>query len=129
MALRLKLKAGERVIISGAVIRNGTARTELLIENEVPLLREPDILSPRAVRTPCERIYLALQLLYVDPERSDEHLATFRALITDVAQAAPSCRRFITAIESHVAAGQLYQALKSAKALLQHEYELLNHVH
>lgn len=129
MALRLKLKAGERVIIGGAVIRNGTARTELLVENEVPLLRESDILSPRAVRTPCERIYLALQLLYVDPERSDEHRATLQALVGDVAQAAPSCRRFLTTIESHVAAGQLYQALKGAKGLLQHEHELMNHVH
>jgi len=128
MALRLSLRPHERIIVSGAVIQNGRARTELLIENEVPVLREPDIMSPGKVRTPCERIYLALQLIYVDPEHSSESLATFRALVDDVLNAAPSCRRLIEPIEEFVAAGRLYHALKSARALLDHEKELISHV-
>ena len=97
MALRLTLRPHERVIVGGAVIRNSESRCELLIENEVPVLREPDILSPSAVRTPCERIYLALQLIYVDHERFAEHMVTYEELVSDVQRAAPSltppCRR------------------------------------
>ena len=40
MALRLKLKPGERVIVGGAVVRNGSSRAELFVENDTPVLRE-----------------------------------------------------------------------------------------
>lgn len=127
MALRLTLKPHERVIIGGAVIRNGDNRVELLIENEVPLLRESAILSPDAVRTPCERIYLALQLIYVDPKRVSEHQASFRALVSDVRGAAPSCNTYLDKIEDFVRAGNLYQAIKSTQDLLKYERKLMEH--
>jgi len=53
MPLRLTLKSQERVIIGGAVVKNGDSRTELHVENKVPILRETDILSPKLVKTPC----------------------------------------------------------------------------
>ena len=125
MALRLTLRSHERVIVGGAVIRNGNSRSELLIENEVPVLREPDILSPGAVRTPCERIYLALQLMYVDQERSAHHQVTYHRLASEVLQAAPSLAPSLQAIEEQVGAGRIYQALKGAHGLLQRERELV----
>jgi flagellar protein FlbT len=125
MALRLTLKPNERVIIGGAVIRNGDNRVEFLIENEIPILRESDILSPTAVRTPCERIYLALQLIYVDPDRVSQHRATFRALVSDVRQAAPSTNPYLEKIEGLVEAGSLYQAIKTAQSLLKYERKLM----
>ncbi len=128
MALRLTLKPNERVIIGGAVIRNGEARAELFITNEVPVLREQDILSPGAVQTPCERIYLAIQLMYVDPAQGGAHGATLRSLLHEVLEAAPSCSLLIEDIEGLVAAGRLYQALKSARALIAHEKELMRDV-
>ena len=127
VSLRLKLKPHERVIIGGAVIRNGASRLELHIENHVPLLRESDILSPSAAKTPCQRIYLALQLMYVDPERLDEHEATYLELTKDVLLAAPSSAKLIDPINELVAAGKHYQAIKSAKALLEYELELHSH--
>jgi len=128
MALRLTLKPHERVIIGGAVIKNGESRTELFISNEVPVLREPDVLSPGSVQTPCERVYLAIQLMYVDPEKSETHIETFRALVADVLEAAPSCRLLIEDMVGLVGAGRLYQALKSARALIAHEKELMKDV-
>ncbi len=128
MPLRLKLKPQERAIIGGAAIQNGGGRTEIFIENEVPVLREQDILSPSAVRTPCERIYLALQLMYVEPTRATEHAALFRTLMEDVADAAPSTGVLLEQIMQCVREGRLYQALKHAKTLLAYEQELLGHV-
>ena len=128
MALRLKLKPHERVIIGGAVVRNGHSRGELLIDNEVPVLREADILSPGAVRTPCERIYLVLQLIYVDTEQVGKHLATFQHLVEEVLRAAPSCRPLVEPIERNINDGRFYQALKSARALIDHERGLISNV-
>lgn len=125
MALRLKLKPNERVIIGGAVVRNGRSRGELLIDNEVPVLRESDILGPRSVRTPCERIYLALQLVYLDTEQASKHLEAFETLAEEVMKAAPSCRLLMGPIEQHLNAGRFYQALKSVRPLLDHERELM----
>ncbi len=128
MPLRLKLKPNERVIIGGAVVRNGGGRVELLIDNEVPVLRESDILSPNSVRTPCERLYLVLQLVYVDTEQVAKHLDSYRKLVAEVLEAAPSCGRFITPIEQHVESGHFYQALRSARELIHHERGLISDV-
>lgn len=125
MPLRLTLKPNERVIIGGAVARNGDSRIELYIENEVPILREADILGPDAVETPCERIYLAVQLMYVDQDNIEQHRRHYETLVTDVLEAAPSTRPMIATIHSQVNAGRYYQALKSANALRDYERELL----
>ena len=129
MPFRLKLKPHERVIIGGAAVRNGKTRVELVIDNQVPILRETEILSPRAVRTPCERIYMALQLAYVDTAQRPQHLDTYRALAADVLQVAPSCAPLIATVHDCVDEGHLYQAIKHARLLLAHERDLLSDVH
>jgi flagellar protein FlbT len=126
--LRLSVKPHERLIIGGAAVRNGDTRAELLIDNEVPVLRESDILSPSAVRTPCERIYLAIQLMYVDAEHLDRHLKTYRGLTADVRAAAPSLHGPLTVVDECVHQGRYYHALKSARALIDHERGLMPNV-
>ena len=129
MALRLTLKPRERVIVGHAVVRNGDSRASLLIENEVPVLREADILSPGAVRTPCERIYMALQLMYVDEERLTEHHAAYIELAAEALHAAPSLAPILRTVEEQIMSGRIYQALKSARELLHRERELVSDVH
>lgn len=128
MALQLSLRPGERVILGGAMVRNGSARARLVVENEVPILRESDILRPGSVRTPCERVVLAIQLAYVDPAQAPRHLATYRELAEQVVAAAPSCRETIAALDAWIEDGEFYRALKSARALLAWEKERLAHV-
>jgi flagellar protein FlbT len=128
MALRLTLKPNERAIIGGAVLTNGRYRAELFVETEVPVLRGSDILSPASVHTPCERIVLAIQLMYVDGPRREVHARSYRGLVDDVLDASPSSRRVIEPIETCVAEGRYYQALKLGRELLAHEKELLEHV-
>lgn len=128
MPLRLTLKPGERVIVGGAVIRNGDGRSEFLIENETPVLREADILSPKAVRTACDRIYLALQLMYVDPQGFEHNDRAFRILVKEVGRAAPSFVPMLDEIVALVEENRLYQALKSTQVLLDREKELMKHV-
>lgn len=66
MALKIKLKPHERLIIGGAVVANGDSKCDLIIENEVPVLRDKDILREKEANTPSKRVYFAIQLMYVD---------------------------------------------------------------
>ena len=128
MALRLTLKPHERAILGGAVLTNGKHRAELFVETEVPVLRGADILSPASVRTPCERIVLSIQLMYVDPQRRPAHEQSYRELVDDVLDASPSTRRLIEPIDEAVRAGRYYPALKLGRQLLAYEKDLLAHV-
>jgi len=129
VALRLVLKPHERLIVGGAVLRNGNARAELMIENTVPVLRERDILSPSTATTPCGMIYLTLQLMYVEPQSRDRQRETYDTLVRDVLTAAPSTGDLINRINAELTAGRYYHALKIARELLTYEHSLLAHAH
>lgn len=126
MALKVELKPGEKVIIGECVITNHDQRTRLLIEGQVPILRERDILTPKSADTPARRIYLAVQLMYTSADPRPHHEVYF-ALIRDLLAAAPSTWPHIESINNHILTGELYKALKDAKKLIAYEEELVNH--
>ena len=125
MPLRITLKPKERLILGGAVIRNGASGTELLVENEVPVLREKDILSERQANSPCRRIYFAVQLMYVDERNLAEHQELYCLLVGDLLAAAPSAVKFTDTISALVVEKKYYQALKIAQQLIDYEQELV----
>jgi flagellar biosynthesis repressor protein FlbT len=128
MALKITLKPHERLIIGGAVVTNGESRSSLLIENNVPILREQDILSEKKADTPCSRIYFVIQLMYVDEKNLAEHHTLYWKLVTDVVRAAPSTASLIEQINELILNGRYYQALKKANKLIEYEREVLKRV-
>jgi flagellar protein FlbT len=116
MALKLTLKANERVVAGGAVLRNATGRTiHLTVENEVPLLRETDILGEKDVDTPCKRIYFAVLETY---------RPLYHKLAAEVCAAAPSTAAIVQTVDDAVSQGRYYQALKEARKLIVYEETL-----
>ena len=65
MALKVELKPGERFILGDSVITNDDQRTRLFIEGDTPILREKDILRAADADTPCKRVYLIVQMMYL----------------------------------------------------------------
>ncbi len=126
MGLKIELKPQERFIIGGAVVKNGDSRTELIIENRVPILREKDILSVDKADTPCKRIYFLLQLMYVEGKDLAEFQKTYWDLVRDVVRAAPSLIGFLDAISEHIISNRYYQALKIARQLIKQEEKLVH---
>ena len=126
MGLKIELKPQERFIIGGAVVKNGDSRTELIIENRVPILREKDILSVDKADTPCKRIYFLLQLMYVEGKDLAEFQKTYWDLVRDVVRAAPSLIGFVDAISEHIISNRYYQALKIARQLIKREEKLVH---
>jgi flagellar protein FlbT len=128
MALRISLKPDERIIIGGAVLQNGGARSDFIIENSVPILREKDIMGLNDANSPCRRIYFAIQLMYVDDKNIEEHRSTYWKLVKDVTNAAPSTIGLIDQICEHILHDRYYQALKLTNHLIEYEQGVINHV-
>ena len=124
MALKVELKPGERIILGECVVTNDDQRTRLLIEGDVPILREKDILTPATADTPAKRIYLAVQLMYLarDPLKlRNEYLS----LIKEFLQAAPSATPLVEQINKEILTGALYKGLKAARGLVAYEKRLI----
>jgi flagellar biosynthesis repressor protein FlbT len=128
MALKIKLKPHERLIIGGAVVTNGDSKCDLIVENEVPVLRDRDILREKDADTPCKRIYFVIQLMYVDSKDIVEKHNLYWSLMKDVIEAAPSTTPVFSEISALIIEGKYYPALKLAKKLIQYEEETIKNV-
>jgi flagellar protein FlbT len=128
MALKVELKPHERIIIGNCVITNTDQRARLLINGDnIPILREKDILTPETADTPAKLIYLAVQLMYISPDGQANH-GTYFNLIRDLVTAAPSAWPLIEGINNQILNGDLYQALKEARKLVAYEKQLLDEI-
>jgi len=127
MALKISLKPHERLIIGGAVVVNGNARSDLIIENNVPVLRTKDIMRDRDADTPCKRVYLTIQLMYVDEKNLDKYRNIYWELVRDILSAAPSMLEIINQISDHILSGRYYPALKVGRKLINYEEEVFQH--
>lgn len=126
MALKIALKPYEKFILGAAVITNGDAKSTFVIENDVPILREKDIMTLASADTPCKRIYFAIQLMYVDGKNLAEHHKTYWELVRDVARAAPSQKPILQEISKFILSDRYYQALKLTKKLIAYERGVIN---
>src|SRR5580693_10015157 len=128
MALKVELKPHERIIIGSCVITNTDQRARLLIDGDnIPILREKDILTPETADTPAKLIYLAVQLMYIAPDPRSNH-GTYFNLVRDIVTAVPSAWPIIEGINNHILTGELYQALKEARKLVAYERKLLDQI-
>ncbi len=126
MGLKIELKPGERIIVGNSVITNDDRRTRLVIEGDAPILREKDILTPQTADTPCKRIYLAIQFMYLAQDPKQHHEVYFE-LVNNVVKTAPSTRPYLDRINNQILAGSFYKALKEAHPLVHYEQQLVSH--
>src|SRR5689334_19211654 len=114
MALKVELKPGEKLLVGNCIITNSDQRTRLFIDGSAPILREKDILTSESADTPAKRVYLAVQLMYIDNQvelASD----TYQSLVNDFVAAAPSSVTIVDQINNEILTGSLYKALKAAQ--------------
>ena len=129
MPLKLSLKPGEKFVLNGAVPANGDKRTSLVIQNKACLLREKDIMQPEDANTPARRIYLAIMMMYLDGEASEEPYNEFALRMTEFMGAirTPSILSVCVDISRDVAQGAYYKALIACWKLFELEQERLNY--
>lgn len=123
MALRITLKPYERMIINGALIRNGDRNHDFIIETQCKFLRESEIIREEEVDTPCKQLRMTMQVLYLAEDPS-KYQALLLQQASEVLNAMPSAAPYISAMSKHLEAGQPYKALKEARLLANHEHTL-----
>jgi len=129
MALKIRLKPNEKMILNSAVITNGKSHSEFVVENRVMILREKDILRVDEATTYCSQIYMAIQMMYIDGGKNlAEYHKTYWALARDLVKAVPSTVDNVSVISEHLLKNEYYQALKAARKLMDYEQEVLNRV-
>lgn len=128
MPLKITLRPEERLIIGGAVIKNGDKSSTFYIENKVPLLREKDIMQEEDADTYCSKIYFVIQLMYIDSANVVKYHNIYWSLVRDLVEAVPRTVGLIDQISQQILEEDYYQALKLAKKLLAFEKEVLNSV-
>jgi len=130
MALKLTLKPGEKFVINGAVVVNGDRRSNLIIQNQVSILREKDVMMPDEASTPVKRIYFAVMMMYLEPDAQEQWHGEFTKRITEfmnVIRGEEALQNCIAVIEA-VNKGEHYAALVHCRKLLPFEKERLDYV-
>lgn len=125
MSLRVELKPFERIVIGGSVITNSDTKTAFLIDGDAPILREKDILTAEVANTPVKRIYLCVQMMYLEND-IPKYQDLYFGFVKDILEAVPSFRPPIESASNLILSGSLYKALKELRALIKREDELLS---
>jgi flagellar protein FlbT len=130
MPLKLSLKPGEKFILNGAVLANGDKRTSLVIQNKACVLREKDIMQPKDAKTPARLVYLAIMMMYLDGEASEEPYNEFALRMTEFMSAIQNRAALAACVDisRDVMQGAYYKALMASRKLFEFEKERLNYV-
>ena len=130
MPLKLTLKPREKFVLNGGVLVNGDRRSDLIIENQVSLLRERDVLQPDEADTPMKRIYFTIMMMYLDGGLEGEYYGQFTDLMTDfmcavtTKEVVEKCHRILDDVHEQ----RFYTAMMMSKSLLPFEKERLENV-
>ncbi|MBK1656630.1 flagellar biosynthesis repressor FlbT [Paracraurococcus ruber] len=127
MSLVVKLAAGERIFINGAVLTNGDRRSQLLVETAAQVLRERDILSSQEPLTPVRTAYFAAQNIALGLRLDLAPSAPFQAQIARLRGAfvKPEHLALLDEAEAQIASGNVYRALAALRDLVMYEAALL----
>ena len=126
MSLKISLKPNERIVIDHAVVVNGDTPAKIMIENFVPVLRERDLLKSKDAKTPCEKLYFTIQMMYLDIDHLKDHHDSYWRIVKPLLTASPSMLNQIGSISKEVSEGEFYKALKKTKKLIAYENKLMN---
>lgn len=129
MPLKITLKPREIILIGGALLKNGEHLAQFTVENEVPILRQKDILTESEANTVCNKIYYMIQLMYFEPAKLAAHQEVFWELVRQLSAAAPSVLPLIKEIGELILEDRYYQALKACRKLIDYEDQLIRNAH
>ena len=126
--LEFTLKAGERIVVNGAVLVNrGQHPSKIGVANFASIIRERDIMLEEDADTPCKRLYFALQCLLLDASNA-------QAYLPDVVRRVEELRwvfrneQVLDLLDRGLAeaqAGNHYKALSSVRSIIKYEKALL----
>lgn len=129
MPLKLTLRRNEKILIGNAVLQNGEAKSEFVVLNHVPVLREKDMMSEAEADTIAKKIYFTILNMYVSPEQERSFHKFYFLLLKQlmVMPLGDEGLDLMMETSEHIIAGDHYKALKSCRKLIEFEAEVLSH--
>lgn len=125
--LKISLKANEKIYINGAVVRFDRKVT-LEFLNDVQFLLENHVLQPEDASTPLRQLYFIVQVMLMNPDGADQARQMFSSslalLLANFEDG--QIRATLKHIDRLVSEGQVYEALKSIRALYPREAQALS---
>jgi flagellar protein FlbT len=124
--MRLKLRAGEKLYLNGAVIKvERKATIELL--NDAAFLLEAHVIQPAEANTPLRQLYFVLQTQLMARDGAPLARQMFRTMLpaTCEAFAAGPVTAGLRAVEALVEADRAFEALKALRGLFPLEAEMM----
>jgi flagellar protein FlbT len=127
MPLKINVKSGEKFIVNGAVMVAGNKGASLVLQNEATILLGKDVMQENEATTPSRRIYFSILVMYLDQENAVEYRDTFMSLVEAFMDATTfsEVRRTLLHIVEDVNSKVYYRAMKTCKALIKYEDEML----
>jgi flagellar protein FlbT len=122
----LKLRAGEKLYINGAVLKvERKATIELL--NDATFLLEAHVIQPDEAKTPLRQLYFVLQTLLMERESSQETLRMYNDMsaATREALGGGALVDGLRGADALAASGRIFEAMKSLRGLFPLEADLL----
>ncbi len=123
MPLKLNLKPNEKLFIAGTVVQNGPHGTELTVLNDVPILREKDIITEAGADTLAKRVYFCVQLMYMDTANLADYQQKYALLVQETLKSWPEAADIIARTNADLACGRFYPALRTVRELVELEQE------
>jgi flagellar protein FlbT len=125
MALHIKMKDGEKVVVNGAVFVS-LGNSHVILENRASVLHSREVMSPEEATTTARRLYFACMLAYIDEPNVEQYRDRIPLLLRDLvelfaeAEAKATCVRVATLI----ATNEYYQSLAECRLLIKYEDDL-----
>lgn len=126
--LVLKLSAGERVVINGALLENGRKPARIrIVDDNVRVLRCRDAFLPEEIDTPVKQIYYAIQLLITGDLEVDEVMPAIDIECAKLESVFSTIQAgLFPVLRQMLARGNYYSALCHLRHILVLEKELLS---
>jgi flagellar protein FlbT len=122
MALHIKMKDGEKVVVNGAVFVS-QGNSHVILENRASVLHSREVMSPKEATTNARKLYFACMLAYIDQSNVEQYRDRIPLLLRDLvelsidAEAKATCVRVATLI----ARNEYYEALAECRQLIKYE--------
>ena len=124
-ALKLHLRAGERLFLNGTVV-TVEGRTVLTLLGEASFLREAHVMQAEAATTPLRRLYFAIQTLVLDPHARREAVDAGARIERLLAMArTPELVAGLMDARDALDGGRPFHAMRAVRALFATEAERL----
>lgn len=128
MALKLRLKPCERVVINGCVVQNENRRYTLTVSNFAQIIRGSDIMQEDEADTPVRRAYFMIQSMLLDPQAAEQYGGVVAGMMAKLYTAFihPEMQDRIMQAMRNVSDRDYYKALACLRPVMAYEDGLLN---